>query len=101
MSLLRRLFNTLRRKTSEVIADVFFNATHHLLKQSVLIGFHRQNIIAFTVDDLFGDRNLSSHRINRDDGAIQINQFEKFRNCCDFIGFFFCRHLSKREAKLR
>gem|GEM_PF-2845298 len=70
MRLLRRLFKALRRKTCKIIADVLLDTIHNLLKESVLIRFQRQNIVTVAVNDLFGDRDLSPHRINCNDGSI-------------------------------
>ena len=50
-----------RWNACEVIADVFIDVIHHLLKQAVLIRFQCQNEITFALNNLFGNGDLSSH----------------------------------------
>ena len=60
-----------------------------------------QDIVSLTINNLFGDRDLSPHRINCDDGSLQVDKFQKLRNRCNFIGLFFRRHLCQRESEFR
>ena len=64
-----------------------------------LISFQRKNIICFFFLNFLADFFLAAHCIDRDYHSFYINQFQKLRNCSDFIWLFICLYLPKNEGQ--
>jgi hypothetical protein len=54
--------------------------------------------VAALVDDLLGNRLLTTHGVNGNEGTADIEQIEKGGNGRDFVGFVGHRHLAERQA---
>ena len=50
-----------------------------------LIVFHRQNVVPTSLDDLFHDLLLATHRIDTHDRAFQFQHLQQLRYRRDFI----------------
>lgn len=51
------------------------------LMQSTLIRLQSQDIVATSVNDLFGDCRLCPHRIDRDDRPAHVHKLQNLGNC--------------------
>ena len=49
--------------------------------------FASVHVVRALLDNLRRDLALAAHRIDGNDGAFDRQQIEKFRDCCDLIGF--------------
>ena len=57
----------------------------------------RQKIVRFLLDDLRGDRFLRPHRVDGDDGALDVHEPQKLGACRDFVRFLGTGHLTQRQ----
>ena len=57
----------------------------------------RQQVVPAAIADRLGDPGLSAHRINGDQGSLQVQTFEQQRNGGDFVGLLFRRLLAKDD----
>ena len=67
--------------------------------QRLLIPLQGQHIVGVAVDDLLGNRFLSSHRVDGDDGSRDVYQPQQLGNSGDFVGFLVTGNLSQRQAE--
>jgi len=65
------------------------------------IGLRRQEIVATTLDNLFGNIGLGPHGIDGDERPGQLQPFEQMRNGDDLIGLVGDRLLAKHKALTR
>src|SRR5271165_3376395 len=65
-----------------------------------LVVFHRKDIVTLARNDLFGDLPLTAHGVDRDQSAVQIEQFQQPWNRRDFVGFLIDGHLAEAEMDL-
>jgi len=65
-----------------------------------LIFLDRQDVVAAALDDLLGNGFLTAHRIDRHQGAMQVQQLQQLGNSGDFIGLAVHRHLAESEVVL-
>ena len=62
-------------------------AVHHFFQQVGLVGFERQHIVGPLGHNLFGNRALAAHRIQRDHTAAEFQSAQEIRDSSDLIGF--------------
>jgi hypothetical protein len=79
MPLVDRLM-IIRLQVSKLTALGIVKIRDYIVVQLILIAFERQYIIALARLDLSGIRALTTHRIDRDDTAPNIQQLQKLRN---------------------
>jgi len=82
----------------KVVFPVRFKVLDDGIMQVALIPFERQNIVTVALndlrcedlrcDDLRCDGSLAAGRVDGDDGALNFNAVDKFRNRRDFVGLF-------------
>ena len=91
--------------TTDDPGEIGFHLFIHVIDgrpvERFLIVLQNENVVSFAVDNLFGDGRLSPHRIDRDDGPLQIDPLQNRRNCRDFIRFLLARDLPQRQAEFR
>lgn len=69
-----------------------------ILQQTPLIAFQAQHVVAALANDLFGDFLLTTHGIDGDDGAGNIQALQELGNGGDFVGFVVDFHLPQHQA---
>ena len=74
------------------------NMVLNLAMKCFLIALERQNVVATTVNDLFGNLPLATGGVNRHHGVGHIEMVEKLWNCRNFVGFLRCRQLAQADA---
>ena len=67
--------------------------------QRLLIALQRQHVVRSPVNNVFRDRSLCSHRINRDDRSANVHQLQQLGNCRDFVRFLIGGYLPQAEAE--
>src|SRR5579864_9378433 len=67
-------------------------------QQVALVFLHRQDIVGFLLHDLFSNRTLAAHRIDRHDRAFQRQNCQKLGNGHNLIGFFIHLALSQHQV---
>ena len=65
-----------------------------------LVVLDRDYVVSASLDNLFDDRFLTAHRVDRDDGIAQVDLLQQLGNRRDFIGFFLRRDLAQRVPLL-
>ena len=71
----------------EVVLDVLVDVFDHGIVQGLLVAFERQYKVRFLIDDLRGDRFLRPHRVDGDDGALDVHEPQKLGDCRDSFDF--------------
>src|SRR6202023_3575177 len=71
---------------------------HDLLVEKRPIGLEREEIIAATLDDLFGNIGLGPHGIDGDKRALQLEPLKQERNGGDLIGLVVDGLLAEHKA---
>src|SRR5271166_6819547 len=84
----------------EVSLRLFVDIVNGSVVQCSLVSFQRQNEVSFAVNNLFSDSCLCPHRVDGDDGSLDINERQKYGNRRDFVRFLGCCHLCECQAKL-
>ena len=76
MTFLLRLVPTMRCP-DKIVVDATLELFLDRLVEFLLIAFHRQNKVAFAVNNFFSDRFLTTHRIDGDDRTLYVDSIEK------------------------
>jgi len=72
-----------------------------ILQQRSLITLERDDVVRFPVHDLLGDAALTSHRVERDNGALDRHHLEQRGNGDDFVRLFIHLDLPEHESLAR
>ena len=84
VSLLRRQQPT-RTGVGKVILHLLVDVGEDGLIQRFLIALQGQDIVGLAVDNLLGNGFLGSHRVDGDDGSLDVHQGQQFGNGRDFV----------------
>jgi hypothetical protein len=71
----------------EVVLPLLEDVIDDRLVQRLLVALQRQDIIRLARDYLLGDRLLRPHRVDRDDGTLDVHQPEEFGDRRDLVRF--------------
>ena len=67
--------------------------------QRFLVSLQCQDVIPSLVNDLLGNRRLCPHRVNGDDGSVDVDERQQCGNCRDFVRFLCRGDLRECQAK--
>ena len=85
---------------AKVSLRLFVDIFDGCVVQRSLVTLQRQHVVSSLIDDLLGDGRLCPHRVDRDDGSLDIDKRQECGNRRDFVRFLRRCHLRQRQAKL-
>ena len=86
--------------STEVGLRLFVDILDDRVVQRSLVSLQRQDVVSSAINNLLRDGGLRPHRVDRDDGSVNVDERQQFGNRGDFIGFLRRGHLRKRQSKL-
>ena len=78
----------------KIVVDRFAEELVNRLVQLRLVLLDGQYVVTASLDDLLGDFLLTTHRVDRNDRALQVDLVEEFGYCRDFVRFLLGGKLS-------
>ena len=84
----------------EVVLDMVVEVRCNRMVCLFMIVLQCQEIITLLLNDLFRDLSLTSHRINRDNAALDGQKLQELWNRGDFVGLALCLELAYDQSTI-
>ena len=85
--------------TCEVVFQLSVDVLDDRVMQRLLVALERQYIVGFLLDDLGGDCFLGSHRVDRDDGPLDVHRLQQLGDGRDLVGLLGTDLLPQGQAE--